>query len=281
MNYINENTGDPKVGKIIKHAVIATIAIMVVFGSFGTVKAGERGVKTRLGEVAGVVEPGLYFKLFFIERVHKMSVKTRTVIYEKENPLTSASKDLQDVSISTVVNYRINPTKVEQIFVQYGTVDSFEERAIRPVVRDTVKAVSSQFTAEELVTKRAQFGLDTLKLLNERLVEKSVIVEEGNITNLQFSPSFSQAIEAKVTAVQNAEAAKNKLEQVKFEAEQKVTTARAEAESIRLQSDAANNEKYIQLKSLDVQAEAINKWNGVLPQQMIPGGSVPFINLTK
>lgn len=280
MNYVTSD-GELNKIKIIKHVVIGIIFLTLFFGSFGTVGAGERGVKTRLGKIVGVVEPGLYFKLPFIEKIHKMSVKTQTVTYEKENPLTSASKDLQDVSIATVVNYHIDPTKVEEIFVKFGTVEAFEENAIRPVVRDTVKAVSSQFTAEELVTKRAQFGNDALKLLNERLQEKSVFVEEGNITNLQFSPSFSQAIEAKVTAVQNAEAAKNKLEQIKFEAEQKVVTAKAEAESIRLQSDAANNEKFIQLKALEVQQDAIKKWNGVLPTQMIPGGSVPFVNLTK
>jgi prohibitin 2 len=266
-----------RVVKTVKYAFFGLIVLILVFGSFGTISAGERGVKTRVGKVVGTVEPGLYFKVPLTEKVHKMSVKTQTVIYEKENPLTSASKDLQDVQIATVVNYHVDPTKVEEIFIQYGSVESFEERAIRPVVRDTVKAVSAQYTAEELITKRAQLADDTIKKLNERLLEKNVIVEQGNITNVQFSASFSEAIERKVTAVQNAEAAKNLLEQKKFEAEQTVVTAKAVAEAQRIQSaalEAQGGREYVNL-------EAVKKWDGHLPEQMIPGAALPFINLAK
>ena len=75
--------------------------------------------------------------------------------------------------------------------------------------------------------------------------------------------------------------AKNVLEKIKFQAEQRITTARAEAEAIKLQSDAANNEKYIALKALEVQSEAVKKWDGKLPTQMIPGSTVPFIKIEK
>ncbi len=274
MSYFTQ-TGEPKRAKIIFHVLIGLIIFSILLGSFGTIAAGERGVKTRLGKVASVVEPGLYFKIPFIEKMHRMSVKTQTVIYERENPLTGASKDLQDVQIATVVNYHIDPTKIIDIFVQYGTVESFEERAVRPVVRDSVKAIASQYTAEELVTKRAQFSEQALALLNARLVEKSVVVEQGNITNLEFSKSFTEAIEAKVTAVQNAEAQKNKLEQVKYEAQQQIETAKATAEAQRISAAALaaqGGADYVQLK-------AIEKWNGVLPTQMIPGSTVPFLNL--
>ncbi len=101
------------------------------------------------------------------------------------------------------------------------------------------------------------------------------MLEQVNITNFQFSESFSAAIEAKVTAVQNAEAQKNKLEQVKYEAQQKIETAKAEAETIRISAQAINSQggtDYVNLK-------AIEKWNGVLPTQFVPGSSMPFINV--
>ncbi len=107
------------------------------------------------------------------------------------------------------------------------------------------------------------------------MVEKYAIFDTSSITNIEFSPSFTQSIEKKVTAEQDALAAKNRLEQIKYEGEQKVVSAKAEAEAIRIQSQAINSQggaDYVQL-------QAIQKWNGQLPVQMIPGSTVPFINL--
>lgn len=261
--------------KWLKRAAAILVVLIVLLSAFGTIQAGERGVKTRVGNVVGVLDSGLYIKLPFVEKVHKMDVKTQSVIYERENPLAAASSDLQDVQIATVVNYHIDPLRVGDIYKQYGEESSFEEKVIRPAVRDTVKAVASQFSAEELVTKRIAFTDAVTAKLNERFADKYIFLETVNITNFQFSESFSAAIEAKVTAVQNAEAAKNKLEQVKFEAQQSIEKAKAEAESIRIQAQAINSQggaDYVNLKAID-------KWNGILPTQMIPGSSVPFINV--
>lgn len=265
----------PRIGKIVATAVSVLVLLIIIFGSFGTVGAGERGVKTRFQAIVGVIEPGLYFKLPLIEHVTIMDIRTQTVSYEREEPLFSASKDLQDVKIATLVNYHIDPAKVATIFQQYGTTESYEANVIRPMVRDTVKAVASEYTAEELVIKRSVFNDRATTVLVSLLAPKDVIVERVNITNFEFSESFTQAIEAKVTAVQNAEAAKNKLEQVKFEAQQTIETAKATAEAQRIQAQslaAQGGEDYVALK-------AIEKWDGILPIQMIPGSTVPFINL--
>lgn len=244
--------------RVIKYGLLGFVALIVLLTSFGTIDAGERGVKTRMGPVVGVLDSGAYFKLPFIESVTKMNVKTQTVTYEREEPLASASKDLQDVAIATVVNYHIDPLSVQAIFTQYGDQDTYEAQVVRPAVRDIVKATASQFTAEELVTKRTAFT-DAVKVaLNERLEKNFAVVEQVNITNFQFSPSFSAAIEAKVTAVQNAEAQKNKLEQVKYEAQQKIESAKAEAEAIRIQAQAINSQGGADY----VEKLRIEKWNG-------------------
>lgn len=251
------------------------VGIILFFSSFGTIDAGERGVKTRLGNVVGTLESGPYLKLPFIEGVTKISTKTQTITYEREEPLSSASKDLQDVKIATVVNYHIDPSQVEAIYINYKTMAEFEERVIRPEVRATIKAVASQFTAEELVTKRPELSDRASKALNEQLSAKNVVVENANITNLEFSKSFTEAIEAKVTAVQNAEASKNRLAQIEYEAKATIVTAEATAEAQKISAKALE----AQGGKAFVQLEAVKKWNGVLPAQMIPGSAVPFIDL--
>jgi regulator of protease activity HflC (stomatin/prohibitin superfamily) len=269
-----------------KKALIALAVFVFLYSSFGTINAGERGVKTRLGAVVDVIEPGLYFKLPFMEKVTTMEVKTRTVNYDKNgnegdsfdsSQLSGASKDLQDVWIGVVVNYHIDATKVEAIFSQYKSVENFEATVIEPIIREVVKSTSAQYTAEELVTKRADFGDNVNRVLAERFVTKDAVLERSSITNFQFSKAFTEAIENKVTAVQNAEAAKNKLEQIKFEAQQTVETAKAIAEAQRIQAQslsAQGGADYVNLK-------AIEKWDGHLPAQMIPGSAVPFINLER
>ena len=273
-----------KVAKIVIYSILGIILLAIVLSSFGTISAGERGVKTRFGAVVGTLQEGLYFKLPFFEKVAKMEVKTRTVNYDKNgaegdsedtSQLSGASKDLQDVWIGVMVNYHINPEKVAEIFSQYRSVETYEANVIEPVIREVVKSTSAQYTAEELVTKRAEYSDKVNVILQERFMAKDSILERFSVTNFEFSRAFTQAIETKVTATQNAEAAKNKLEQIKFEAQQQIETAKAEAESIRIKAQAVTQQggkDYVQL-------QAIEKWNGVLPNQMVPGSTVPFINL--
>src|SRR5690606_31142153 len=145
----------------------------------------------------------------------------------------------------------------------------YETNVIRPAVRDTVKTAASLYTAEQLVTQRASYTDSVNVQLSERLAPYNVAVERVNITNFKFSDSFTQSIEAKVTAEQEALKAENDLARVQFEAQQQVEKARAEAEAIRIQAQAVTQQggkDYVQLK-------AIEKWNGTLPQQMIPGAT--------
>ena len=80
MKYTNQE-GEPLVGKIVGHVVGALVLLVVVFTSFGTVAAGQRGVKTQFGRVVGVIDPGIYFKLSILEKVYKMEVKLSRTFY--------------------------------------------------------------------------------------------------------------------------------------------------------------------------------------------------------
>lgn len=270
MNFIDSN-GDPKIVNIVVTGTAVVLAVVLVLGSVGTVEAGSRGIKTRFNAVVDTLEPGLYFKIPFVESVKDMDVRTQTIQYDRDNigALAAASKDLQDVAISISVNYRVDPTQAAEIFKQYRSTANYDQTVIQPIVRDSIKSTASQYTAEELVTKRAEFNDKATQLLTERLQGRLVVLERVNITNLDFSESFSKAIESKVTAEQEALAVKNQLERTKYEAEQKVVTAqgnadatllnaKAEAEAIRIKTQAITSqggEDYIELKRIE-------QWNG-------------------
>src|SRR3990167_4855992 len=208
---LNKQTGNLRYGLIIRDVFLAIVAIVLFFGSWGTVGAGERGVKTRFSAIVGTKEPGLYFKLPIIERVERMEVKTRTINYDKNgnegdsrdsSSLSGASKDLQDVQIGVVVNYHINPSKVDSIYAQYRSVENYEINVVEPIIREVVKSTSAQYTAEELVTKRTEYSDKVNVTLLERFTAKDAVLERFNVTNFEFSDAFTQSIEIKVTAVQ-------------------------------------------------------------------------------
>ncbi|MEK6883818.1 MAG: prohibitin family protein [Nanoarchaeota archaeon] len=257
--------------KWIVKGVLGLIGLIIGFGAFAIISAGERGVILRFGAVNRVLDSGIHWKIPIIEGVRTMDIRTQ----KEEIEAQAASKDLQNVSAVIALNYNLMSDKVGLLYQEIGL--NYKERIIDPAIQEAVKAATAQYTAEELVTKRPLVR-DNIKMeLTQRLTREYIQVTELSIVNFDFSQSFNSAIEAKVTAEQNALAAKNKLEQVKFEKEQRIAQAQGEAEAIRIQAQAITQqggENYVQLK-------AVEKWNGVLPAMFVPGSSIPFLNMVK
>lgn len=262
--------GSLSVPKIVGWSVGGIVFLVLCFGSWGTVRAGERGVRLQFGAVVGQVSEGFYFKMPLIQKVVRMDTK----VQKDEVEASAASKDLQTVSSKVAVNFNLSPDSVAKIYKDVGV--EYKIRLIDPALQESVKAATAKYTAEELVTKREVVREEIKNILAEKMFPYGILIDQFNIVNFDFSPSFNEAIEAKVTAEQQALAAKNKLEQIKFEAEQRVTTATAEAKAIQIQAAAITQQggaEYVNLK-------AIEKWNGILPQYML-GNTTPFINLNK
>lgn len=259
----------PRWSMIALDAFIALCVITVLFGSFGTVAAGERGVRTRFGAVVGEVGQGLYVKIPIIESVVVIDVQTQ----KEQTNAEAASADLQTVHAVVAVNYNVDISKVQELYTNIGL--DYKSRIIDPAIQEAVKSSTAKYTVNELISKRPQVQDDIRSSLINRLSPQFIDVGAVSVVNFDFSDSFNKAIEAKVTAEQNALAAKNKLDQVKFEAEQTIATAQAQAEAIKIQAQAINSQggaDYVQL-------QAINKWNGALPAQFVPGSAIPFLNL--
>lgn len=252
-------------------AGILALLLAVILHPFSIIKAGERGVVLRLGAMNRVMGEGLNWRWPLVEKVYKFDVKTQK--YETE--AIAYSKDIQTVDSTIALNYHLLPDSVGKLYQELGV--DYRERVIDPTIQESVKAVTAQFTAQELIEERAKVKDQILVAMKERLTSRQIVVEDLSITNFDFSDNYEQAVEAKQVAQQTALKAANDLERVKLEAEQRVAQAKAEAEAIRIQAQAITQQggkDYAQLK-------AIEKWNGVLPSQMIPGGTVPFLDLSR
>jgi prohibitin 2 len=214
---------DNRGGKIAAIAGIAAIVVGLILISFIIVPSGHRGVLLRFGKVEGIKAEGLNMRLPFIDAIELMSVRTQ--LYESD--ATAASKDLQDVTAKIAINYRIDPTKVGFIYQTIGL--QYIDVIAHPAIQETVKEITARFNAEDMILKRSEVKDAIVVALTTRLSERNILTESINITNFEFSQEFTNAIEDKVVAQQNALQAQNKLEQVKVEAQQAKAKAEGEA----------------------------------------------------
>lgn len=254
-------------------AFFILVIILVSISPFTIIGAGEVGVVTRNGAVSRTLESGLHGITPIIESVHKIDIQTQ----KEQTDADAASSDLQKATATVAVNYNVEPSKAADLYARIG--NDYKSKVIDPAIQEAVKSATANYTAEELITKRPEVTAEIKTSLAASLTSYDIAVSSVSIVNFAFSPSFEAAIEAKVTASQNAEAAKNKLAQVQYEAQQTEVQADAQAYTTRVQSEAANNAKYIQLKQLEVQKAFADKWDGKLPQNLYGSAPIPFLQL--
>lgn len=241
-----------KTGKIIGGIIAAAVVLIVVLNSFTSVEAGHSGVVLTFGKVSEtVLSEGLHVKIPFIQQIIQIDNR----VLKAEVDCSSASKDLQTVSSTIALNYRVRNEASAKIYKEVGL--SYENVIINPAIQECVKAVTAKYTAEQLITERQIISDQMKELLNEKISSYGLELEIFNIISFEFTAEYNAAIEAKQTAQQNALKAEQDLQRIKVEAEQTVAQAEAEAEAYRLKSE--------QITPQMIAMEYIDKWDGKLP----------------
>lgn len=260
----------------LKRIIPVIILVALLLDSFAIVNPGTRGVVVTLGKIEPIIlQEGFNTKIPILQRVIAMDVTIQKV----EESESTASSDLQEVTTTMAVNFRLHPDYVAGLYQNLRK--EYITRVIRPNIEESLKAATAKFRAEELITKREQVKHMFQDVLEDRLKAYHIEVIAVSMTDFQFSEEFMQAIEAKVTAEQKALEAKNKLEQIRYEAQQQVIQAEAyynatitralgDSEAIRLLTESLTPE-YLSYMALQT-------WDGKLPQ-FLGSGMVPFIQI--
>ena len=243
--------------KIVIWSIVALIVVIVLLQSVVVVNPGQSGVVVTLGAVSDtVLAEGFHFKAPFTQSVVQINNRTQKV----DVTGASASKDLQTVTCEVSVNYRVSNATSSSLYKNVG--NNYESVIISPAIQESIKAVTAQFTAEQLITERQAVSEQIKSQLSNKINPYGLTVEVFNIVNFNFSEEFNSAVEAKQTAEQQALKAQQDLNRIKIEAQQKVTQAQAEADSIKLIQDTLNTSpQYIEYMKWQ-------KWDGVLPKVM-------------
>lgn len=250
------------------------IALITFFNSITTVPTGHAGIKTRFGKVQNeVITEGLNIKVPFIEKIVKIDCRTQKI----EVANATATKDLQEVTFTIAVNYNITKETANEMYKTTGT--DFQNVILNPSILESIKAVTAQYKAEELITKRGEVSNKMQETLKEKIEAKGFNVVDFNIIDLDFSAEYNQAIEKKQVAEQQAQQAQYELEKARVENEKKIENAEAEAKVMELQNSQITD-RTLKLKELENQSALIQKWNGALPTTAL-GDNIPMLNINQ
>lgn len=257
-------------------AVVALLLLIAGASAFTIVPAGHAGVIVTLGKVnERVLDEGMHFKAPFVQQVVMMNNK----IQKTEVEANSVSKDLQTISSSVAINYHITKDASAEIYQNIG--EQYSDTVLQPAIQEAVKAVTAQYTAEELITKRSAVGEEIGETLSEKVSEYGILIDKFNIVNFDFSAEFNAAIEQKQVAEQNKLRAETEKEQQIIEAEaaakQKTIAAEAEAEAIlkKAEAEAEANEKInASLSDRVLKYQQIEKWDGKYPNVVSSDSSI-------
>ena len=271
--------------------LIGLTALTVIGGSWYTVGEGYRGVTLRNGAVVGTAEPGLGFKMPIIDSVVDISVQSQAQLYEN---ILAYSRDQQTAGLSLSVNYRLPADQVETIYREYGGEAGVISRLLDRQVLEEVKNVFGKFNASTAIQERERLAAE-VQMSIQKAVIGPIIVESVQIENIDFSDAYEQSIEARMLAEvevqkvrQNAEREKVTAEitviQAQAEADAQLARATAEAEATRIRGEAEASAIKAKAEALKDNAGLIaltqaERWNGQLPTTMIPGSTVPFMDV--
>ncbi len=252
---------------IILVAILSLIAV-ISFNSFVIINPGEAGVLSVLGKAKdGVLLEGVHFKPPVISQVDVYDL----TVQKFEVPAQSSTKDLQQLTASFAINFRLDPIEVVTIRRTQGTLQNIVSKIIAPQTQESFKVAAARRTVEEAITKRDELKLDFDEALSQRLSKYGIIVLDTSVVDLNFSTEFSKAVEEKQIAEQRAQRAVYIAREAEQEAEATINRAKGQAEAQRLLRETLTTEL--------LQKQAIEKWDGKFPQVLGGNGAVPFLNL--
>lgn len=267
--------------------ILAMIILFVALLGFRTVDAGEVAVVTRWGAVTGrVLEPGAHVITPFMEGTNY--INTKFLIYEtmkdedfkesksdyKDGSVDTNTKDGQPVNVFYTIRFSVDSTKATWVVEKFGSEKALVDKIVRAESRSVTRTVPSNFSADELYVGSGKKEVEKLIFdeMRQKFADNGIIIDSVLVRELQFTPEYVAAIEAKQIEAVKVSTATNIALRAEQEKKAAITQAEAQAESQRLQT--------ITLSPQYLQGEWIKKWNGQLPTY-VTGDAQNLINLPR
>lgn len=264
--------------------IVAVAAIFVCMSCCTVVDNSEVGIKfkkfslTDQGKLVASPVTGFVFYNPVTTSVYKYPVFIQRVDY---HAFSVTTKDAAVFSMDPVLAYQLNRDMAVEVFAKYRRpLSSIEDGYMRTCVWDAYRITANNYTSDELMASRAKFESEVRVMLNESLGREGFVVSEFTS---QITPpaSLSLAIEAKNQAIQESLKAENLIKQAEANAKIEIAKAEGVAKALKIQADGEayyNRTVAASLNELLVRQDAIEKWDGKLPQYT-GGGNIPMIGI--
>lgn len=295
-----ETTGSPSYSRRFGLGIIGVVVLLVALLSYFTVAQYERAVVSRFGRLSYVAEPGLHFKMPFIDsvRIYRVDIQQFTT-----NKLNTYTVDNQEVDATLTVQWQLPVDQVAYIF----TNTPEPEQQLQAMVIDRFKVEGGRINVTEFANNRGALVkkvYDIVRNEAERLYH--VRVTDVQLPNLDYQPSFrdAQAQAAVVkTQIEQAQGLKLKADidattvaaRASGEANAAIEAARGRAESVKLEAEAGAHATLIrgqaEAAAQKLMADALSqnaslveyqkalRWDGKLPQAIYAGAPIPFLQV--
>ena len=279
MGFFVNDEGDFNVKRVFKFGVVGAIilvGLIVYLTNVYTVQTGEVAIVSTNGNISRVDGPGLHFKYPLIQSKVFMETREKSYIFgktdEQDTTLEVSTKDMQSIKLEFTVQANIQDP--EKLYTNFGM--KYQERFVRPRVKEIVQATIAKYTIEEFVTKRAQISTEIFNDLQDDFARYGMVVSNVSIVNHDFSDEYEKAIEAKKVAEQKVETAKAESAKAQVEAENRVKLAEYALREKELQAKANEIESNSLTPQL-LRKMTVEKWNGQLPK--VQGSSNNLIKI--
>jgi prohibitin 1 len=258
-------------GRLGQIGIGLAIAGGVAQSALYNVDGGQRAVifDRFTGVKPDITGEGTHFLIPWIQRPIIFDIRSTPRVVST----MTGSKDLQNVSITLRILHRPEPSQLPKIYLNIG--QDYADRVLPSITNEILKAIVAQFDAQEMITQRESVSHRVSAALAERAKQFGILLDDISITHLSFGRDFTEAVEQKQVAQQQAEQARylvEKAEQMKIAA---ITTAEGDAQASKLLTKAFSEagDGLIELRKLEAAeeiAEVLSKTKSViyLPKDM-------------
>lgn len=285
-------------------AVVLVAAICLALLGFKRIEPGHVGIKIHYGGSQRGVEDfptqiGWVFYLRGFSTILDWPVYQQTVIWTRSHhegrpineEISFNSREGMPFTADVSVSYRLESANVPHFYVQFRTDDMriWSHGYLRNVTRDAFNEEGTNYTAEEIYGERKEeFLKASRRRVQEQVKAYGVLIEQFGFVGPPRPPDpVAKAIEAKIKAIQDAIRTENEVRATRAEAAKRVAEAEGQAKATiaRAEGDAKANAilaasltpTLLEWRQLELQQQAIMKWNGVRPLfEGSPGGGFLF-----
>lgn len=284
-------------------AILSIIALIGIFGSWYIIDSGEKGVIRRFGETIKVAEPGLGFKIPIVDSVIVIPVREQTITFgsrdkngELATTLSAYTRDQQSVSLMTSITFTI--TDPIRVYNTYRTVENMNTQTLGPRIREQVERTFGQYSVIDSINKRGELSQSLADNVREALRSQPIEIRNFSLVELKYSDAYEQGVEKSMQEEINRQTALREKETETIRAEtnrirqQGISDAylidqKAKADAVRMQGQAEADAIKAKSDALEKQGTGLiqltlaEKWQGQLPQTMIPNSALPMLDINK